>query len=264
MWGERGTPAHRIPRRATQKRQCFHWAHPLKPSLEFIMVLTRLLKGILSGGPSARGDPSGPTATNALPASQGPRVLNVGGGNKQIPIPEHYGAWEHLLLDIAPSPDADIVQDARDLIRLNPEQFDAVYCSHNLEHYFRHDAAKVLAGFMHVLKSDGFAEIRVPDMKAVVGHMANTGMDIDDVLYESGAGPIMAHDVFYGWGKQIESSGVDFYAHKCGFTAKSLGALLTGVGFKSVLLLESATGFELRALAFKQEPNDGQKALLCL
>jgi hypothetical protein len=28
------------------------------------------------------------------------RVLNVGGGSKVIPVPEHYGGWEHVLLDI--------------------------------------------------------------------------------------------------------------------------------------------------------------------
>ncbi len=228
------------------------------------MVLTRLLKGILSGDARTTASNREPPPATALAASQGPRVLNVGGGNKQIAIPEHYGAWEHLLLDIAPGPDADIVQDARELDRLGPEQFDAVYCSHNLEHYFRHDAVKVLAGFMHVLKPDGFAEIRVPDMKAVVQHMASTGMDIDDVLYQSSAGPIMAHDVFYGWGKQIESSGVDFYAHKCGFTAQSLGAILGRAGFQHVRVAEASTGFEIRALAFKREPSDVQKALLKL
>ena len=28
------------------------------------------------------------------------RVLNVGGGSKEIPIPEHYEGWEHVLLDL--------------------------------------------------------------------------------------------------------------------------------------------------------------------
>lgn len=229
------------------------------------MVLSRLIKGVLSGSTVDQARPPAASRDVHPATSQGPRVLNVGGGSKQIPIPQHYDTWQHLLLDIAPSPDADIVQDARDLTLLEPEQFDAVYCSHNLEHYFRHDARRVLAGFMHVLRSDGFAEIRVPDMKAVVQHIARTGMDLDDVLYTSGAGPITAHDVFYGWGKQIESSGVDFYAHKCGFTAKSLGAALAAAGFKVISLSESEPGgFEVRALAFKEQPTAAQRELLKL
>ncbi len=43
-------------------------------------------------------------------------------------------------------------------------------------------------------------------------------MDLDDILYSSAAGPITVRDVVYGWGKQIEDSGVDFYAHKTGFS----------------------------------------------
>lgn len=229
------------------------------------MVLARLIRGIVSGNAAAPiGVKDGRDEVAQPLRAQGPRVLNVGGGSKQIPIPEHYRGWQHLLLDIAPGPDVDVVQDARELPRLAPDQFDAVYCSHNLEHYFRHDCLKVLAGFLHVLKPDGFAEIRVPDMKAVVAHMARTGMDIEDVLYESPAGPITAHDVWYGWGKQIESSGVDFYAHKCGFTAKSLSAILVGAGFAHVSVGESESGFEIRAVAFKKSPGDAHKAMLKL
>ena len=57
---------------------------------------------------------------------------------------------------------------ARRLIILPAAEYDAVYCLHNLEHYCRHDVSKVLAGFLHILKSDGFVFIRVPDMKEVM------------------------------------------------------------------------------------------------
>ena len=96
------------------------------------------------------------------------RVLNVGGGSKAIPIPPHYAAWEHVLLDIDPAGGPDLVCDARRLDTLPAQQFDAVYCSHNLEHYYRHDTGSVLRGFLHVLKFDGFAEIRVPDLRSVM------------------------------------------------------------------------------------------------
>lgn len=227
------------------------------------MVLARLIKGIFSGDAPGLG-----TADDAKTGTQAdeaaPAVLNVGGGSKHIAIPSHYAGWRHLLLDIAPGPDVDIVQDARRLIALSPEQFDAIYCSHNLEHYFRHDARKVAAGFLHVLKPEGFAEIRVPDMQSVIEHMARTGMDLDDVLYQSAGGPITAHDVWYGYGKQIETSGVDFYAHKCGFTARSLSDLLARAGFEHLAVTRIPDAFEIRALAFKQAPSDVQKRLLGL
>jgi hypothetical protein len=66
------------------------------------------------------------------------RVLNVGGNSKSIPLPPHFSGYKHVLLDIDPKSSADIVCDARRLSELEKEEFDAVYCSHNLEHYYRH------------------------------------------------------------------------------------------------------------------------------
>lgn len=191
-------------------------------------------------------------------------VLNVGDGNKTIQIPEHYHNWHHLLLDIDPGGDADIVMDARKLTTLPMAQFDAVYCSHNLEHYFRHDVANVLSGFFHVLNPDGFAEIHVPNMRSVLKRFVETGMEIDDILYESPSGPISVLDVIYGWGKQIESTGVDFYAHKTGFTETSLMAALNRAGFAHVWIAESTDVFSVGAMAFKKYPTPAQFSLLGL
>lgn len=65
----------------------------------------------------------------------------------------------------------DVVCDARQLSQLPRATYDAVYCSHNLEHYYRHDVPKVLAGFSHVLKVGGFVHIIVPDMGAATSFM---------------------------------------------------------------------------------------------
>jgi hypothetical protein len=190
------------------------------------------------------------------------RVLNVGGGNKAIPIPGHYDGWEHLLLDIDPVQKPDVVCDARLLGELAPGQFDAVYCSHNLEHYWRHDTPAVLSGFMHVLGPDGFAEIHVPDLKAVFEVVRERDLDLDDVLYRAPAGPITVNDVIYGWGRQIAESGDDFYAHKNAFTVKSLTQALTGAGFGIVYCARRS--FEISSIAFKRAPTAEQKALLKL
>jgi len=190
------------------------------------------------------------------------KVLNVGGNSKDIPLPPQYAGFEHLLLDIDPSGKPDIVCDARKLTTLEAGAFDAVYCSHNLEHYYRHDVPKVLAGFLHVLKEGGFAQIRVPDLNAVMKATLDGGLDVEDVLYESPAGPISVLDVLYGLGTEIEQSGQDFLAHQTCCTPKSLANALNREGFSKVF---SGLGkFEISALAFKGEPDNETRALFGL
>jgi hypothetical protein len=190
------------------------------------------------------------------------RLLNVGGGNRGIPLPPVYQGWEHILLDIDPKGGPDLVCDARELTALPPGQYDAVYCSHNLEHYYRHDVPRVLAGFHHVLKEDGFAEIRVPDLADLMQTVVRRGLDVDDLLYQSPAGPITVRDVLYGLGVEIERSGNDFWAHKTGFTKKSLTAMLVRCGFPIVY---NGTGnFEVAAFAFKGPPTEEIRLLLNL
>lgn len=208
--------------------------------------------------------PSAPPMWRRDEGNPTPAVLNVGGSNKSIPIPDHYKGWQHLLLDISPSYDADIVMDARKLTQLPAQQFDAVYCSHNLEHYFLHDVKTVLDGFSHVLRPGGFAEIHVPNMRTVLTRFIEGHMEIHDVLYVSAGGPITVHDVIYGWGKEIEESGEDFYAHKTGFTHDSLMKALKRAGFSHVWISESDDDFALGALAFKGSPTPAQRTLFNL
>lgn len=191
-----------------------------------------------------------------------PKVLNVGGNSKSIPLPAFYTGWEHVLLDIDPRGKPDVVCDARTLDTLPPAAYDSVYCSHNLEHYFHHEARQVLRGFAHVLRPEGFAFIRVPDMQALMATVVERQLDIDDMLYQSPAGPIMVRDVIYGYGVEIERSGNPYYAHKTGFTRKSLIALLRACGFPIVF---AGTGsLEVQAYAFRQPPSEATARALRL
>jgi SAM-dependent methyltransferase len=187
------------------------------------------------------------------------KVLNVGGNNKSIPLPPQYAGFEHLLLDIDPTGKPDICCDARKLATLEAGQFDAIYNSHNLEHYYRHDVGAVLSGFRHVLKEGGFIQIRVPDMAEVFRRIVEGNLDIDDTLYQSAAGPIMALDVIYGFQAQIERSGQEFFAHKTGFTQKSLMRALQRAGFTKVY--SSVGNLEVNAVAFKGQPSNETLAL---
>jgi SAM-dependent methyltransferase len=190
------------------------------------------------------------------------KVLNVGGNSKEIQLPAEYSEFEQLWLDIDPDVKPDILCDARKLSTLKASQFDAIYCSHNLEHYYRHDVPKVLTGFLHVLKDNGFAHIRVPDIDALMRVTIEKNLDIDDVLYQSPAGPIMVLDVLYGYNVEIERSGQDFFAHKTGFTEKSLVKALQQSGFTKVF--HWAGNLEINALAFKNEPDRNSRKLFNL
>ena len=189
-------------------------------------------------------------------------VLDVGGGHRDNALPPHYAGWQRLMLDVDPNAEPDVLLDARQLRRLPAAQFDAVYCSHNLEHYHEHEVAQVLAGFAHVLKSPaGFVEIRVPDVQAVAQEIAGRGRDMGDTLYTSPAGPIRVVDVLYGYGRAIEQSGVDFYAHKTGFTRRSLRLALEAAGFSAACFLAPLGVYEIRTVALRAEPSELHREL---
>ncbi len=178
------------------------------------------------------------------------KLLNVGGNDRNIRLPGEFEEFEHLLLDIDPAVNPDVLCDARQMTsKLEGNQFDVVYCSHNLEHYYEHDVNKVLMSFWHVLKDGGMLVVRVPDMGAVMQAVVAQDLDIDDVLYQAAAGPIRVLDVMYGWSAQIERSGVEFFAHKTGFTVKSLVLKVQKAGFIAVHM--AANNLEIWVWAFK-------------
>jgi hypothetical protein len=180
------------------------------------------------------------------------RVLNVGGGPRTTEMPQHYRGWEQVWLDVDGSLAPDILLDARRLTEIPGGNFDGVYCSHNLEHYYKHDVPKVLAGFQHCLSENGIAEIIVPDIGFVVQYVVEHRLDIEDVLYQSAVGTISVRDVIYGYAPEIEKSGQDFYAHKTGFTPKSLERALRSAGFSEVIV-RSGEYFEVHAFASRSK-----------
>ncbi len=172
---------------------CIEWLSPCPhgtfPTLQGAVVFGILIQAI--GDIFARRRTAQPpVAPETAGEPLAYKVLNVGGGSKATPIPEYFTGWKHDLLDIDARGNPDLVCDARELLSLEPGQYDAIYCSHNLEHCYRHDGRRVLQGFMHILKDEGFAEIRVPDIALVIAAVQQQQLDLDDVLYVSAAGPI--------------------------------------------------------------------------
>lgn len=191
-------------------------------------------------------------------------VLNVGGNSKAIGIPECFSGWRHDLLDIDPLCNPEVLCDARELWKLPPRQYDAIYCSHNLEHFYGYDVVKVLKGFRMVLKKGGFVYIRVPDLLEVMKSVVEKGMGLEDVLYEAPCGSILVRDVIYGYQRQIEQSGNDFFAHKTGFTEDLLRKTLINNGFTHVFSDVDNDYFEIMAIAFMDKPLPWQIELLSI
>ena len=190
------------------------------------------------------------------------RVLNVGGQSHGIQLPPPYSTFEHVLLDLDPTVGADIVLDVRELTSLEPQQFDAVYCSHNLEHVRQHDVPVVLAGFRHVLKPGGLAHIIVPDLQELMLVCVQQGIDLDGLLYESPAGPITPLDVLYGHGGMMAQSGQDFYAHRTGFSSRTLANLVEASGFSPMFCQKG--NLELNLITFNGNPDPELAALFNL
>ena len=177
------------------------------------------------------------------------KVLNVGGGSRTLPV--QYDGWEQTLLDADPDTKPDLCLDAKEIGTLSESQYDAVYCSHCLEHFYKHEVPVVLSGFLHVLKPGGFAEISVPDIRKLMTDLMSRNYDIDDVFYRAEHDmPVTFHDVLYGWGVQV-SKGNLFYAHKTGFTALSLATAMERAGF--VTIYQSLHDANIYMKAFKKE-----------
>ena len=176
-------------------------------------------------------------------------VLNVGGGSRHLP--ENYNGWNQHLLDINENLNPDIVMDGVEIIdKLQDSIYNAVYCSHNLEHYYITDVPKVLAGFYKVLVSGGFVEIHVPNLNETLKDMLGRKLDILDTYYRLDDGtPISFHDVLFGFSKMIDM-GNKFYAHKCGFTPISLHKSLVLAGFQNINIA-SYGGSNMVAVAYK-------------
>jgi predicted SAM-dependent methyltransferase len=178
-------------------------------------------------------------------------VLNVGCGNHS-PESLHPAfqapGWKEVRLDINPNVRPDVVGSVVDMSSVSDDNFDAIWCSHNLEHLHSHEIKRAVAEFLRVLKPEGFALITCPDLEAIAELVV--GGRTEDVAYTSPAGPITALDMLYGHSDSI-AKGNSFMAHKTGFTADRLGRMLADGGFAEALVIKGRC-FDLWALALKQ------------
>lgn len=197
----------------------------------------------------------------AIPTTDGgdtKTVLNVGGASKDIPLPACYAAWKHILLDVIPGEQVDIVADACDIVHDDAlaDRFDAVYSSHNIEHYEVHDIPTVLAGFQRVLKPGGVVHVICPDFEEVRMRVESGAVALDDLAYNAACGPIRYSDMLFGYAPFVESAG-EPWRHKTAITAAYLEQQLAAAGFVDVGVIVSKDQMELEGMARKPGPAPG-------
>lgn len=194
------------------------------------------------------------------------RVLHVGCGSSRIAARHpHFQPkdWEEVRLDIDAGVQPDIVADITDMKMVESGSFDVVYSSHNLEHLYPHQVPVALGEFRRVLRPEGYALIILPDLRSVAKHIADD--KLEEVLYQSPAGPVAPLDVLYGFRPSLARSQL-YMAHKTGFTAKTLANALARSGFATVLCATVEQRYEVWALGFarqrsKEERESAQREL---
>jgi hypothetical protein len=176
-----------------------------------------------------------------------PRVFaNLGCGPRGSELkPSIFYDWHELRVDIDPAVAPDVVADLTDLAAIPDASVQGVWCSHCIEHLYRHQVPQALAEIRRILSVEGVACIIVPDLQTVAN--AIVADKLLDTLYDAPAGPITAHDVLFGYERDI-SRGRLAMAHHCGFTPSALVATLKDAGFDEFVVVRRSN-LELAAVA---------------
>ena len=121
--------------------------------------------------------------------------------------------WREIRFDIDKNVNPDIEGTLLDMSLVETGSVDAVYSAYNLDHIYPHEVPIALKEFFRVLKNDGIAIIKCPDIQSVCEAI---GKDkLLDVFYQSPVGPITPIDILFGNRKAI-AKGNEFMAKKGG------------------------------------------------
>lgn len=171
-------------------------------------------------------------------------------------LPPLFVSWRELRVDINPDVAPDILADMTDLSAIETGSVEAVYVSHGLEHLFLHQVDAAITEAYRILAEDGFLCLIVPDLQSLAELVVNDRLH--EVVYQSEAGPVTAHDVLYGYSGYMER-GVVGMAHHCGFTPTLLVQKLQLAPFAEIVM-RRRPHHELAAVASKRPaPSDAAR-----
>ncbi len=197
------------------------------------------------------GTPTDVSADGA--SSSAPILVNAGCGPKGGgQVPAMFDSWRQLRVDVDRDVDPDVLADVTDLSAIPSGFADAVWTAHCVEHLYLHQVPQALSEFRRILKDDGFLCLVVPDLQTIANYIVND--KLDEVIYESPAGPITAHDVLFGFGQAV-AQGHTAMAHRCGFAPTLLLRHLTAADFPEIVL-RRRPNLELAAVALRTPSAD--------
>jgi SAM-dependent methyltransferase len=176
-------------------------------------------------------------------------LVNLGCGPKGSAwLPPMFADWRELRVDMDATVAPDILADITDLSSIETGSVDAVWSAHCVEHLFLYQVGSAVAEAYRILVDGGFYCLIVPDLQAIAEYIANDRLH--EVVYESPAGPVIAHDMLFGFGPQL-ARGRTSMAHKCGFTPTLLLQKLQEAPFAEIVLRRRSNQ-ELAAVACKR------------
>lgn len=149
-------------------------------------------------------------------------LLHAGCGREPLPPEFIQDGAKEVRLDIDPDARPDIVASIHDMGDIGP--FDAVYCSHCLEHLLWADAEKAVDEFYRVLNPGGFAMVMVPDLTDI--------RPTEEVVYHVNGLAITGLDMMFGYRGYTGRN--PYMRHQCGFIPETLRAMMEGAGFTRV------------------------------
>jgi SAM-dependent methyltransferase len=174
-------------------------------------------------------------------------LVNVGcGARNSSTLPAYFDSWQQLRVDVDASVEPDILADLTDLSPIPDGSADAVWAAHCVEHLYEHQVIIALREFRRVLREDGFVCVIVPDLQEVARYVVADRLH--EPLYQSAAGPVTPHDIFFGFGAAI-ASGRTSMAHRCGFTPGMLQRCFQQLPFGEIVLRRRSADLEIAAVA---------------
>jgi SAM-dependent methyltransferase len=180
-------------------------------------------------------------------------LVNLGSGPQgSTLLPAMFAEWRELRVDVDANCAPDILADVTDLSVLETGSVDAVWSAHCLEHLYLHEVGKAILEAHRILTDDGFLCLIVPDLQAIAEYIAADRLH--EVVYQSPAGPVTAHDILFGFGPFL-AQGHARMAHNCGFTPTILLETLREAPFAQIVLRRRAN-YELAGVACKRAPAD--------
>lgn len=186
--------------------------------------------------------------------------LNLGSGPKDSAwLPAMFADWRELRVDSDPKAAPDLLADITDLSAIETGSVDAIWSAHCLEHLYLHQVTGAIAEMHRILADDGFMCLIVPDLQVLAEYIVND--KLHEVVYQSAAGPVTAHDILFGYGPYL-ARGLNGMAHRCGFTPGVLVRELQKSPFAEIIL-RRRPGQELAAVARKRPPaSDAERETL--